>query len=135
MGRPIWSAHEWRRCVGILANRIAYAEGEAWLSEAVAYLDSNRLLLARLLGAYLPMVKFKMPSATFLAWLDCTALGLDNPMTFFLQHAKVALTDGALFGAPGRGHVRFNFATSHSLLTTIVQRMAEAVQAMPAPAR
>ena len=121
--------------LGILANRTAYAEGEAWLNEAIAYLDSNRVLLAHLLGTYLPMVSFQMPSATFLAWLDCTALGLDNPTTFFLQQAKVALTDGASFGAPGNGHVRVNFATSQAILTAIVQRMAEAVQTLHVPAR
>jgi cystathionine beta-lyase len=62
-----------------------------------------------------------------LAWLDCRALGLDNPAAFFLQHARVALNDGAGFGAPGRGHVRLNLATSRTILTTIVQNMAAAL--------
>jgi cystathionine beta-lyase len=118
--------------LGILANRIAYEEGEPWLQEAVAYLQRNRSLVAELLGRYLPQIHFRVPAATFLYWLDCTALDIENPATFFLQQARVAFSDGAAFGAPGSGHVRFNFATSRAILRTIIERMAEAVNNLPA---
>jgi cystathionine beta-lyase len=120
--------------LGILANRIAYEEGEPWLQEAVAYLQRNRSLVAELLGRYLPRIRFGVPAATFLYWLDCTELGLDDPMTFFLKRARVALSDGAAFGAPGIGHVRFNFATSRAILRTIIERMAEAITDLPTQA-
>jgi cystathionine beta-lyase len=68
-----------------------------------------------------------MPEATYLAWLDCRRLGLENPATFFLEQAKVAVSDGAAFGAPGQGFVRLNFATSAALLERIVTAMAAAV--------
>lgn len=114
--------------LGILANRAACEQGAPWLQAAIAYLDGNRRLLARLFPEWLPGVVYTMPEATYLAWLDCRALELDDPAAFFLQHARVALTDGAAFGGPGKGFVRLNFATSRAILTEIVQRMADAVR-------
>jgi cystathionine beta-lyase len=94
----------------------------------VTYLDGNRKLLAELLSTLLPRVRCTIPEATYLAWLDCRALGLDNPAEFFLQRAKVVLSDGAIFGGPGHGCVRLNFATSRTILTTIVQNMAASLE-------
>lgn len=113
--------------LGLLANRVAFEQGEPWLDEVVAYLDGNRGLLARLLAERLPRVRFVAPEGTYLAWLDCRALGLAEPAAFFLERAKVALSDGAAFGSPGQGHVRLNFATSRAILTDIITAMAAAV--------
>ena len=113
--------------LGILANRVAYERGGPWLGEVVGYLDGNRRLLADLLKSHLPQVGYQVPEATYLAWLDCRPLGIDKPADFFLRHAKVALSDGEAFGAPGSGHVRLNFATSRAILTEIVQRMGAAL--------
>jgi cystathionine beta-lyase len=69
-----------------------------------------------------------MPEATFLAWLDCAALGLDDPARFFLDHAHVALSDGPPFGSGCEQFVRLNFATSRALLEQIVGAMGDAVR-------
>ena len=115
--------------LGILANRVAFEQGQPSLAEILAYLDGNRRLLAELIAEHLPQVRFAMPEATYLAWLDCRALGPENPADFFLQKAKVALSDGANFGEAGRGCVRLNFATSRPILTKIVRAMAAAASA------
>jgi cystathionine beta-lyase len=113
--------------LGILANRVAYEAGRPWLADTLTYLDGNRRRLSDLLAIHLPTVGYRMPEATYLAWLDCRRLGLENPATFFLEQAKVAVSDGAAFGAPGQGFVRLNFATSAALLERIVTAMAAAV--------
>ncbi len=120
--------------LGIVANRVAYEAGEEWLHEAVAYLERGRALVAALLAQHLPQLRFQVPQATYLYWLDCTALGVDSPAAFFLQQARVALNDGLTFGEPGRGYVRLNFATSHAILTTIIEQMAKAIRDLPAEA-
>lgn len=112
--------------LGIFANRVAYEEGGPWLEQIVAYLDGNRRLLADLLTLHLPGVRYIIPEGTYLAWLDCREMGLDDPARFFLEHSKVALNSGGTFGPPGVGHVRLNFATSRAILTEIVERMATA---------
>lgn len=114
--------------LGILANTVAYEEGGPWLEETVNYLDGSRHHLADLFSRLLPDIGYTMPEGTYLAWLDCRPLGLNNPAEFFLTQAHVALNDGATFGPPGVGHVRFNFATSRPILTEIVERMAAAVE-------
>jgi cystathionine beta-lyase len=81
-----------------------------------------------LLDEYLPTVRWTPPSASYLAWLDCSALGLgDDPAAVFSEQGRVALSAGHDFGAPGAGYARLNIATTPDLLTEAVQRMAAAV--------
>jgi cysteine-S-conjugate beta-lyase len=114
--------------IGIAATTAAYRDGVDWLRDLVGYLASNRDFLLRQLAAEVPGISVRAPEATFLAWLDCSALGLDDPARFFLDHARVALTDGPPFGPGCEQHVRLNFATSRSLLAQIVGAMGEAVR-------
>jgi cysteine-S-conjugate beta-lyase len=112
--------------LGIAASTAAYAEGGPWLDELVAYLDANRRLLGDLLAAELPEIAHHPPEATFLAWLDCSALGVDDPARCFLDHARVALSDGPPFGAGNEQQVRLNFATSRAILEQIVHALGAA---------
>jgi cystathionine beta-lyase len=114
--------------LGVVANTAAYDEGEPWLDGVLAYLDRNRRLLGDLLAARLPEVRYAIPEGTYLAWLDCRALGIEGSAgEFFLERAGVALIDGPECGAPGVGHVRLNVATPRPVLETIVERMATAL--------
>jgi len=122
-----WVRKEGATTLGIAASIAAYTEGREWLSETVSYLDGNRHLLRELIGQYLPEVRWDLPEATYLAWLDCRELGVDEPAAFFLDKAHVALNEGALFGRPGKGFVRLNFATSRSILEKIVAQMAGSI--------
>lgn len=111
--------------LGVLGSRAAFERGEAWLAEIMRTLDRNRKLLVDLLAAKLPAVKYTPPQASYLAWLDCRALGLDeDPQKFFLTKAKVALSAGPPFGTNGEGFVRLNLATSRGILEEAVRRMA-----------
>lgn len=114
--------------LGMVANQAAYAGEGAWLANTLAYLDGNRRRLDELLREHLPAVRWLPPEATYLGWLDCRGLGLDSPERFFLDHARVAFSDGAAFGAPGQGFIRFNFAASRTTLEQIVERMGRALR-------
>jgi cystathionine beta-lyase len=117
---------------GVLASIAAWQSGLEWLDELVAYLDGNRRLLAELLAERLPEVKYVLPEAGYLAWLDCRALGLgDDPAAVFLERGRVALSPGPHFGEPGKGFARLNIGTSRALMTEAVQRMASALTALP----
>ena len=121
-------AHHWPTHFGAIAQTAAYREGGPWLDALMVGLDSNRKLLGDLLAAQLPTVGYRMPEATYLAWLDCTSLGLgDDPAAVFLTRGKVGLNSGPTFGAGGAGHVRLNFATRPDLLEEGIRRMASAV--------
>jgi cystathionine beta-lyase len=115
---------------GVRASTAAYQAGGGWLADVVGYLDGSRALLAGLLAEQLPAIGYRPPEGTYLAWLDCRDLGIDDsPAEFFLAKARVLLTDGGACGDAGRGHVRLNFATPRPVLAEIVRRMAEAVDA------
>jgi len=117
--------------IGIAAATAAYTDGEPWLAELLEYLDGNRRLLAELLATELPGVGYRPPDATYLAWLDCTDLGLADPAGWFLEHARVAVNDGPPFGVGAQQWVRLNFATSRALLRRIVGQMGAAWAARP----
>ena len=75
----------------------------------------------------MPEVRITIPDATYLAWVDFTQLNLEkSPFEFFLEKARVALSDGAIFGE--KGHVRLNFGTSRRILKQALDRMNEALR-------
>jgi cystathionine beta-lyase len=115
--------------LGIAANVAAYTEGRGWLEQVVAQLDAHRRALADLVARHLPGVGYRPPEATYLAWLDCRSLHLPRPPAeVFLERGRVAVNDGAEFGAPGAGFVRLNFGTSPALLEEVVRRMGVALR-------
>ena len=112
----------------MIGSQAAFEHGDAWLDDLLGPLDANRRRLAELLAERLPAIGYRPPEASFLAWLDCRALGLgDDPAAAFLERGRVALEPGPHFGAPGRGFARLNLGTSDALLTEAVDRMAGAV--------
>lgn len=114
--------------LGVLAQAAALRDGDAWLEALLGGLDSNRRLLAELLAEHLPQVGYRMPQATYLAWLDCRALGLGtDPAAVFRERGRVALSPGPGFGTGGEGHARLNFATSPDVLAEAVERMASVI--------
>jgi cystathionine beta-lyase len=114
--------------IGVAASIAAYRDGGSWRRELVAQLDANRTRLAELLAALVPAIGYRPPEATFLAWLDCAALGLTDPARTFLDGGRVALSDGPPFGPHSEQRVRLNFATSPELLDQIVRGMASALR-------
>ncbi|MEY9996744.1 cystathionine beta-lyase [Streptomyces sp. V4I8] len=114
--------------LGIIAHSAALRDGTAWLDALLAGLDDNRRLLKDLLAEQLPAITYRPGDATYLAWLDCRALGLgDDPADVFLRRGRVALNSGIPFGTGGAGHVRLNLATSPELITEGVRRMTAAL--------
>ncbi|MFG1837024.1 MalY/PatB family protein [Micromonospora sp. NPDC049175] len=114
--------------LGVIAHTAAFRDGGDWLDALLAGLDDNRRLLTALLAEHLPAIRYQPGQATYLAWLDCRALGLgDDPAAVFLDRGRVALNSGSAFGTGGDGHVRLNLATAPELITEAVRRMAAAV--------
>ncbi len=118
---------------GIEATLAAWRDGEEWLDAVVRQLDANRSRVASFLDEKLPRIGFHPPEASYLAWLDCGALGLPaRPYDFFLSRARVATSDGKDFSR-GRSDqfVRLNFATAPVILDEILERMRAAVEGRP----
>ncbi len=119
--------------LGLAATIVAWSEADQWLSDVMSYLDRNRKRVAE--WASQADLGHHMPEATYLAWLDCRRVEVPGGLTLqqhFLQHAKVALSDGLDFGEPGRGYVRLNFATSAEILEEILSRLSAALSSAEA---
>jgi len=110
---------------GLIANAAAYGAGEVWLAGVMDLLHQNRRVLGQLIDEHLPDVGYVDPQATYLAWLDFTAYGLDDPAAYLLDNAQVALTGGDPFGIGGKGHARINFATYEPILHEIIERIGK----------
>ncbi len=118
----------WVNVMGLLAAQVAYREGQDWLDQLLAYLEANRDYLYDYVQSEMPGVTMARPEATYLAWLDCRQAGIDgNACEFFLQKARVALVDGAMFGPGGEGFLRLNFGCSRALLAEALERMKRAL--------
>jgi cystathionine beta-lyase len=122
--------HEHSGLLGALAAEAAFEHGDEWLDAVLAQLHANRGWLESELPSRLPGIAWRPPQATYLAWLDCTALGLgDDPAQAFLERGRVALSRGLDYGPEGAGRVRLNFGTGPSQLDEILTRMHTTVGA------
>lgn len=112
--------------LGAIAARTAYAEGDPWLASLVERVDRQRMLLADLLAAHLPLVRMRPLEATYLAWLDASGYGHDDAAAVALERGRVKVSPGHSFASGTTGQVRLNIATSPERLTEIVERLATA---------
>jgi len=124
--------HHLRLHVGSMGLHAAHAafsgQCDSWLRELNNYLTGNREFLVDYVTKYMPNVRTTVPDATYLGWLDFTQAGIEgSPFDFFLNKAKVFLSDGKIFGKAGEGHVRINFGTSRKLLKEGLDKMRSAL--------
>ena len=90
--------------VGAIGHIAAWRDGDAWLDAVNANIASSSAFLSGLLAERIPAVGYRPVEATYLAWLDCTALGLgDDPAAWFLQHAPGRAQRGSRLRPRRRG--------------------------------
>ena len=111
------------------AAEAALRHGEPWRQELVAYLRANRDALVEFLARHAPQIRIHPPAATYLAWLDCSALPVENPAGHFERKAGLFLSDGAFFGWPR--HVRFNFGCPRARMIGGLEKLVAALPSMP----
>jgi cystathionine beta-lyase len=115
--------------LGYTACEAAYRHCEPWRQDLLAALRQNRDFLTAFLERDMPQVRLEAPiEATYLAWLNVSALGWSDPIARFEAHG-VGLSDGAYFGAKPGSHVRINFGCPQSTLAEGLRRMKAAIAA------
>jgi cystathionine beta-lyase len=115
---------------GGVALEAAYRYGEDWLEQVLEYLEGNLHCLENYLDRQIPGIRLIPPEGTYLAWLDCRSLGLDQPelMQLMLKDARVHLEDGTVFGREGDGFLRMNIACPRSMLIEVLERIRGAIE-------
>ena len=106
----------------------AYNNGTEWLDQMLEYVTGNIDYLINFCSERMPKIKPIRPEASYLVFLDCRELGLDQPslVDFFVDGAHLALNDGSIFGKEGRGFMRMNVACPRSVLVKALSQLEEA---------
>ena len=114
--------------LGLVAMKYAYANGEKWRKAVILQLEKNRDLLRSFVGKLMPETRMFPVEGSYLGWADFGRYDLPTPPhKFFLENAKVALSDGADFSAGYENWVRMNFGCPPAILRGSLDRMAKAV--------
>ncbi len=127
--RKVESFHVETSLFGLLATKVVFEKGDAWLDALMRSLQANAKLMQEFIEERLPGVKAEMPDASYLLWLDCRGTGLSQTelMRRFKGAGRLALNDGTSFGPGGEGHVRFNFGTPRSYLEKGLEGLSRAL--------
>ncbi len=104
----------------------AYREGGPWLDDFLGTVADNVELLTEQLPEGVDLV---VPEATYLAWLDFRALGLEVPeLARWLAAAGVAFSPGHWFGRQGAGFARMTIAAPPDMITEAIGRLTSAMK-------
>lgn len=116
--------------IGIIAQDAAYNKGEPWLEEALEYMRGNLKYFEEFIAERIPGLLVYPLEGTYLAWVDCTSLAMDDEKLneFMLKKAKLWLDEGTLFGAEGSMFMRFNLACPRSILERALESLEKAVK-------
>lgn len=115
--------------VGADATVAAWSECEPWLDAVMQHLLKARNRVRDVLAVEAPEIRLHAPEGTYLAWLDCSKLGLStSAFQFFLEHARIGFSAGETFDPDCARFVRLNFATSMPILDDILARMIGATR-------
>lgn len=114
-----------------VAMEAAFNEGEEWLEQLLVYLDGNFEYVRSFCEENIPQIKVNVPDATYLMWLDCRELGMDNEglRKFMIEEAGLGLNEGYTFGRSLTGFMRLNAACPRSILQQAMKQLKEAVDA------
>ncbi len=105
-------------------------EGEEWRRQMLRYVEGNIEFIEQFCARHLPQIRPLRPQASFLVWLDCRALQLSHKrlIDLFVNRARLALNDGAMFGIEGNGFMRLNVGTQRAVLRQAMEQLKEAVE-------
>jgi cystathionine beta-lyase len=117
---------------GYVALEAAYRFGDEWLKQVLDYLQGNLDFMLAYFADRIPKIKVIQPQGTYLIWLDCRQLDMDNLSlkSFLREKARVGLNDGFLFGEAGSGFQRINIACPRSILEEALRRIETAVNSL-----
>ena len=112
-----------------VAMEAALNEGEEWLEQLLAYISGNLDYICDYFEKKIPLIKANMPDATYLVWLDCRALHMDNEelKDFMIYKAGLGLNDGSSFTRTMNGFMRLNAACPRAVLEKALKQLEDAV--------
>lgn len=110
----------------LIAFTAAYQHGGAWRDALMMYLRDTRDAVMQYLALQIPSIRAIAPEGTYLLWLDCRELGMNDAQlqSFFVQQCQLGMNPGHLFGQGGSGFMRLNLASPRVMVMTALARVA-----------
>lgn len=114
------------------AVEAAYTECDEWLEKLLEYVEKNYKYFETYINDNMPKFKIIKPEGTYLAWVDCRELGLNEEelKDFFINKAKVGIYMGSTFGEEGKGFIRVNLGTARENIKIALDRINLAYNAL-----
>ena len=115
-----------------LATIAAFDNGEGWREQMISYIEANIEYTIDYCKQQIPQIVARRPEASFLVWLDCRGLNLSQRElnSLFVDRAKLALNEGAMFGEQGSGFMRLNVGTPRATLHKALEQLRAAVDSI-----
>lgn len=116
--------------LGITATMSAYNDGTVWVENLNKYVTKNLEFVKSFLEKELPELTFKIPDSTYLAWIDIEGLPftMEQLQNALVQHGKVAIMDGSVYGGNGNNFLRLNVGCPRSKLIEGLSRLKKAIE-------
>lgn len=97
---------------GVVATEAAYSEGEEWLLQLMEHIKGNYDYMTDFCKQNLPDFPITILEGTYLAWMDCSCLGMtsEHLEKELLSKAKLWINAGTMYGPEGEGFMRWNLA-------------------------
>jgi len=107
------------------AAMAAFTEGAPWLDAMRTYVFENRSIAAERIANTLPKVRVIDGEATYLLWLDVSAITPDGTALcrYLQERTGLIVSAGASYGASGTAFLRVNLACPKAVLADGLDRL------------
>lgn len=118
--------------MGMLATMTAYQTCETWVEELNDYIDQNISYVTQFLQNEFPQIKVVDSQATYLMWLDVSALNfsMEQLQDALIHVGKVAIMDGKVYGGNGNRFLRLNVGCPRSKVIEGLKRLKQGIHSL-----
>lgn len=109
----------WANILGLVATETAFTQCDEWHISELNYLRKNRQYLVEQINK-IDGLKLIKPEATFLAWIDASGLGVEDPQAYF-EARGIGPSPGVDFG--NKQFVRINYGCPKSYLEQLISKL------------
>ncbi|MCH5152629.1 MAG: pyridoxal phosphate-dependent aminotransferase [Clostridiales bacterium] len=112
------------------ATIAAFNQGGQWLDELREYISQNRKIVGEYLTNNLPQLKLIAQDATYLLWVDCSAVTDDSEALcdFIREQTGLYLNCGTKYRGNGRFFIRLNVACPKKTLLDGLKRLKVGIE-------
>lgn len=119
--------------LSLAATKAAWSRCDEWLEQLKHYLDDNFRLVEKFTQEHFPDANFKIPDATYLAWINIEKylppqVDRQQLSLYFANQTGILLEGGNMFVSNGEGYIRINLACPRAVIQEGLERIRKALK-------